>query len=219
MLWAWWCGGLVRPSLRLLPCWVAWARHVRRRGLSSTERVLRDEHACAAAEGRVACSLAHEPQGIHQRCRLYAAGRADHGALLRARARALAEAAAAAEHARDAAALAADGAAEALAAAQGDGPPPDKVVFRASGDDVGSGRRPHVACLYHLLSKAVTPDGAKQGQFMQVIYTLDDQAATARRGTVRRGAELDVVELPRLTRMMSERTPYVQQFNASRRYT
>ena len=51
---------------------------------------------------------------------------------------------------------------------------------------------------------------------MQVIYTLDDQAATARRGTIRRGAELDFVELPRLTRMMSEHTPYVQQFNARR---
>ena len=87
-----------------------------------------------------------------------AARRADHGALLRARARALAEAAAAADNARDAAALAADGAAEALAAAQGDGPPPDEVVFRASGGDAGSGRLPHVACLYHLLNKAVMPD-------------------------------------------------------------
>ena len=90
-------------------------------------------------------------------------------------------------------------------------PPPDEVVFQASGGDADSGRRLHVACLYHLLSKAVTPDGAKQGQFVQ-----DDPAATARRGTNRCGAELDVVELPRLTRMMSERTPYVPQFNASR---
>jgi hypothetical protein len=69
--------------------------------------------------------------------------------------------------------------------------------------------------LYHTLGTAVTPEGGKQEEYMQ-IYTLDDQAAAVRRGELRCGADLDADVLFGLTRMLSEHNPYVQQFKALR---
>ena len=65
--------------------------------------------------------------------------------------------------------------------------------------------------LYHRIATSATPESNEPHRFLQ-IYTLDDQAAAARRGQLFEG--LDSTVLLDLTRMLEEHNPYARQFKA-----
>jgi len=66
--------------------------------------------------------------------------------------------------------------------------------------------------LYHVMSSGALPNDDSEARTFLQVYTLDDQAAAARRGDIFKGLDKDV--LASLTSMMSEVNPYVGKFKA-----